>query len=73
MPAPGSMHIPALLTPATGNPTSITRGVADESGLFERTLPHDRRRPAGCPAGRRVAMLFSCCPETRQLVSKLGR
>jgi hypothetical protein len=30
------------------------------------------RRPAGAPAGRRIGLLSSACPETRQFVSELG-
>jgi hypothetical protein len=34
--------------------------------------PRTNGRPAGGPAGRRVLLLVSGCPETRQFVSGLG-
>jgi hypothetical protein len=38
-------------------------------GLAETAGTNGKRRPAGAPAGRRVAMLFSC---TRQFESPFG-
>jgi hypothetical protein len=38
-------------------------------GLADPARANRKRRPAGVPAGRRVAMLFSC---TRQFESELG-
>src|SRR5262245_36149268 len=45
----------------------LAKGLADPA-----RANRERRRPAGCPAGRRVVTLFGCCPETRQRVSELG-
>jgi hypothetical protein len=41
-------------------------------GLADPARTNSERRPAGSPAGRRIVMRFSGCPETRQFVSGLG-
>jgi hypothetical protein len=46
----------------------LAEGLADPA----RANGKPRRRPAGCPAGRAIAVLLSCCPETRQFESELG-
>jgi hypothetical protein len=51
----------------------LAEGLADPARTNrERRTPRDVRRPAGSPPGRRVVLLFGCCPETRQFVSELG-
>jgi hypothetical protein len=45
----------------------LAKGLADPA-----RANGELRRPAGCPAGRRVAALFGCRLQTRQRVSELG-
>jgi hypothetical protein len=44
----------------------LAEGLADPAGADRE------RRPAGTPAGPRVVVPFSACPETGQFVSELG-
>jgi 2-polyprenyl-6-methoxyphenol hydroxylase-like FAD-dependent oxidoreductase len=56
-----SHHRGSPSSAATASASSCT--MPGQCATAART--RDGRRPAGCPAGRRVAMLFSCCPEAR--------